>query len=288
MLELLPVGVWITDKNGKIIHGNPASQILWAGARYVGIDQYGEYKGWWVDTGKPIEPGEWAAARAISRGETSLNEEVEIECFDGTHKIILNSATPISGDQRTIDGAIIVNQDITLSKQREQALIQTNELLERYFASISTHIAYMDRDFNFIRVNDTYASAGGHPAEYFIGKNHFDLYPHPENEAIFRRVVETGEPFSVLEKPFEYPEFPERGVTYWDWGLLPVKGVDGLVEGLVLSLVDVTERKRAEIQLERQNEELHTLSAAEHRQREFAETLGEATQALTKHSTWSM
>jgi PAS domain-containing protein len=42
VLELLPVGVWITDKNGKFIHGNPATQNIWGGARYVGADGYGE------------------------------------------------------------------------------------------------------------------------------------------------------------------------------------------------------------------------------------------------------
>ncbi len=280
-LENLPVGFWLIDKTGKLYYGNPAGQEIWAGARFVSMEGFGEYKGWWLSTGKPIEPEEWGGVRAIRNGETSVNEEIEIECFDGTHKILLNSAYPVRDEQGHILWAFVVNQDVTLLKQREQALIQTNELLERYFASISTHIAYMDRDFNFIRVNDTYASAGGHPPEYFIGKNHFELYPQSENEAIFHHVVDTGEPFSVLEKPFEYPEYPERGVTYWDWGLLPVKGVEGRVEGLVLSLVDVTERKRAEIQLERQNEELRQLSDAERKQRELAETFSVAAQALT-------
>ena len=282
VLELLPVGVWITDQSGMIVHANPASQKIWAGARYVGIEEYGEYKAWWADTGKRIEPEEWAGARAITRGETSLNDEVEIESFDGSHKIILNSAVPILDAQNAIQGAIIVNQDITRRRQEEKARIQTNELLERFFSSIDTLIAYMDREFNFIRVNDTYAKSGGYPPEYFIGKNHFDLYPHAENQAIFQRVVETGEPFSVLEKPFEYAEFPELGVTYWDWGLQPVKGADGRVEGVVLSLVDVTERKRADILLARKNEELRELYQAEATARQAAETMSAAAQALTQ------
>jgi hypothetical protein len=45
----------------------------------------------------------------------------------------------------------------------------------------------------------------------------------------------------------------------------------------VLSLVDVTQRKRAELQLERQNLDLRQLSEAEHRQRELAESLVRAT-----------
>lgn len=279
VLEILPVGVWITDPNGVIIRGNAVTQQIWAGARYVGIDHYGEYKCWWLDSGKRIQPEEWASARAIRHGETSLNEEIEIECFDGKHKIILNSAIPII-EEGAIQGAILVNQDITERKRYEQELIHSNELIERAFNTVDTLIAYMDRDFNFIRVNETYAQAGGHPKEYFIGKNHFDLYPHPENQAIFQQVVDTGEPVFIFEKPFEYAEYPERGVTYWNWGLQPVKGANGSAQGLVLSLLDVTERKRAQLQLERQNQELLTLSITERKQRELSESLLQSMQAL--------
>jgi PAS domain S-box-containing protein len=280
VLELLPVGVWITDKQGKIIHGNPASQGIWGGARYVGADGYGEYIGWRLGTGAKIEPDEWAIYRTIKHGETILNEEIEIEGFDGQHKFILNSTIPIYDDDNSILGGIIVNQDITRRKQYEEELVKTNELLEKFFLTIDANIAYLDKDFNFIRVNDTYAQSTAHSPEFFVGKNHFDLYPHPENQAIFQRVVDTGEPFSVLEKPFEYPEFPERGTTYWDWSLHPVRGAKGEIEGLVLSLVDVTERKQAEIKLEQQNEELRELSIAERVNREFAESLAQATTVL--------
>jgi hypothetical protein len=46
---------------------------------------------------------------------------------------------------------------------------------------------------------------------------------------------------------------------------------------VVLSLVDVSERKHAQIQLAHQNEELHKLSEAERWQRELAEGLVQAT-----------
>jgi len=131
----------------------------------------------------------------------------------------------------------------------ERALRQKEAMQERFFDSIDTLIAYMDRDFNFIKVNDAYAKVEGHPPEYFIGKNHFVLYPHAENLEIFRRVVETGEPVSVHEKPFDYPDKPGRGITYWNWSLQPVKGQEGKVAGVVLSLVDVTLRKRAQEQV---------------------------------------
>ncbi|NWG01298.1 MAG: PAS domain S-box protein [Syntrophaceae bacterium] len=145
VFETLPVGVWITDKEGRIIRGNPAGQQIWAGARYVGIDQFGEYKGWRVDTGKRIEPEEWAAARAVLKGETSINEEIEIECFDGSHKIILNSAVPIRDERQEILGAFIVNQDITERKRTEKAIRQMQKM-----EALGTLAGGIAHDFNNI------------------------------------------------------------------------------------------------------------------------------------------
>lgn len=281
VLESLPIGVWILNREGKVQHGNLAARNLWAGFQKVDIEGYSQYKAWWPETGKPVKPEEWAAVRAMQKGEAILNEEVEIESFDGNRKIILNSASPFFDDKGALQGVVVVNHDITQRRTLEKKLIEYYELLERYFSSIDTLIAYMDRDFNFIRVNDSYARSAGHPPEFFIGKNHFELYPHEENQAIFQRVVETGEPFVVQEKPFEYPEFPERGVTYWNWALQPVRGPDGRVQGVVLSLVDVTERKRAELKLEEQNKELRILSDAERNLRKLAEGLVGASIAVT-------
>lgn len=136
---------------------------------------------------------------------------------------------------------------------KEKELYNANQILECIFDSTSLLVAYLDRNFNFIRVNKRYAEASGYPPEFYVGKNHFDLFPYGDNEEIFRNVVETGEPAVFREKPFEYKEIPERGVTYWDWDLLPIKNLHGYVTGLLLCIVDVTKRKRAEDELRQTN-----------------------------------
>ncbi len=150
VLETLPVGIWLVDRSGRIMEGNPSAHKIWGGGRRVGIDEYGLYKGWWVDSGKEITPGEWASARAIRKGETSLNEEIEIQSFDGKRKIILNSAIPIRDANKKISGAIIVNQDITdrrkaESKLREQAALLdlANEAI--YECDLSHRILFWNR-----------------------------------------------------------------------------------------------------------------------------------------------
>jgi diguanylate cyclase (GGDEF)-like protein/PAS domain S-box-containing protein len=122
VLAILPVGVWLMDETGKIVYGNPAAQAIWGGARYVGPERFGEYRGWWAATGEPIRAEEWAAARAIRSGETSIDEEIEIECFDGARKVMLNSAIPLRRADDRIEGAIIVNHDITGRKRAEERL----------------------------------------------------------------------------------------------------------------------------------------------------------------------
>jgi PAS domain S-box-containing protein len=179
-------------------------------------------------------------------------EEVNalVESEDGT--IFDTHYVPQVSPEGEVVGVITVSTDVTSRIEAERALLQTSELLEKVFSSIDTSIAYLDPDFNFLRVNRAYAQEAGYDPNYFIGKNHFDLYPHEENRAIFTRVVETGEPYYTYEKLFVYPDQPERGETYWDWSLQPVKDLDGKLQGVVLSLVNVTGRKQAEDQA-RQN-----------------------------------
>ena len=144
--------------------------------------------------------------------------------------------------------------------ERTAELRETNELLEEIFSTTHLSIAYMDSNFNFIRVNRAYAAADDREPEFFVGKNHFAVYPNDDNEAIFRRVVETGQPHTAYARPFQYVDHPERGVTYWDWTLHPVKDPSGKVEALILGLVDVTERLKAEETLGESEENFRALA----------------------------
>lgn len=122
VLDAVPVGIWITDSSGKITRGNPAGIDIWRGERYVGIEQYGEYKGWWADSGELIGPHDWALARALEKGETSLDETIIIQCFDGSQKVIMNSAMPLRNENGDITGSIVTNYDISRRYRMEKNL----------------------------------------------------------------------------------------------------------------------------------------------------------------------
>ena len=146
-----------------------------------------------------------------------------------------------------------------------------DKIAEEIFSNTHFMIAYMDKEFNFIRVNKAYAEANGKNSEYFINKNHFELFPNLENERIFKNVVETGESYSAYARPFEHPYL---GLTYWDWDLQPIKDAAGKVKNLILSLINVTPYKFDEKRFKRdQSRELEKL--VEERARDLENEINE-------------
>ena len=197
--------------------------------------------------------------RSIRTGNIPAHYENTIVTRRGERRLIAWSNIVLRDRSGTVTGSASIGEDITERKQAEQALQKNSELLERIFSTTHFSVVYLDREFNFIRVNAAYAQACGYPEDYFPGKNHFQLYPHGENEAIFRTVVKTGTPFTVRAKPFVFPDHPEWGITYWDWTLHPLKDTKGSVEALLFVLLDVTENKRAEESLRESEEKFRTL-----------------------------
>lgn len=126
------------------------------------------------------------------------------------------------------------------------ALQQERALLASVMDTTDVMLVYLDPDFNFVWVNQAYADTCRRTPKELVGKNHFALYPDAENEAIFRQVRTTGNPAFFKDKPFEFPDQPERGTTYWDWSLTPHRDSDGRVVGFVFSLRETTDHVRAQ------------------------------------------
>ncbi len=166
----------------------------------------------------------------------------------------------------------------------ESKLRKNSQMLEGFFQHTITPLAFLDRHFNFARVNEAYAQADSKDPQHFVGKNHFELYPHEENRMIFEQVVRTKQPYRVFAKPFAYPDDPQR-TTYWNWQLTPLLNDAGEVQSLVLNLQDVTEQQKAYRELEQRTRQLQhlamELSQAEDRERKrLAEILHDDLQQI--------
>ncbi|MCP2937217.1 PAS domain-containing protein, partial [Salmonella enterica subsp. enterica serovar Typhimurium] len=80
----LPVGVIIADAEGRIVRDNPANREIWGiPPETASWSGYGDWVGYWPETGERLRAEEWGMARALLNGEIVRGELVEIERFDG-------------------------------------------------------------------------------------------------------------------------------------------------------------------------------------------------------------
>ena len=150
MLESLPVGVWFTDAQGKMVLDNPAAREIWAGVKQVSMSNVEQSMQWCEETGPLAEPHRWAIARALVRGEAFLNDVLEITYLDGSRKTIRNSVVPVRETDGGLRGALLLNEDITLLRQAQAALQLTqfsvDHAIEGFF--------WIDPDGRILQVND--------------------------------------------------------------------------------------------------------------------------------------
>ncbi len=128
ILEILPIGLWFADKDGTLLRGNPMGVKIWGAEPKVPISEYGVFKAWRLPSREPVAAEDWALVKTIRDGATIVDELLEIETFNGEKKIILNYSTPVLDDQGTIDGAIVVNLDISERMALEEQLRQAQKM----------------------------------------------------------------------------------------------------------------------------------------------------------------
>ncbi|HPJ12097.1 MAG TPA: PAS domain S-box protein [Caldisericia bacterium] len=131
VFDILPIGLWIADENGTLLQGNPAGVKIWGMEPKVCQSEYGVFKARRLPSGEEIKPNDWALAHTVNDGSTIVDELLEIDAFDGFTKIIVNYTAPILDDQGNIEGAIVVNRDITERYQAEEELRRIEWMLSK-------------------------------------------------------------------------------------------------------------------------------------------------------------
>lgn len=245
VLRHLPAGVLIAEApSGRLIFGNEGlARILRhpfvPAARF---EEYTAYGGRHPD-GRPLEPDEWALARAIQRGEEVVGQEIHFPAGDGGTVVVRSNAIPLQDGHGRIFAGVATFFDVTAEWQAEQALQESQARTERLFEANILGIFYADEQARITGANDAFLAMIGHGrGELERGRlSWVELTPPGWEEADQKAMVElmaTGA-CSPYEKEFRRAD-GSRVPVLAGTALLP--GSDECV-GFVL---DLTQRKQAE------------------------------------------
>ncbi|SHO53679.1 PAS domain S-box protein [Desulfopila aestuarii] len=128
IFDMLPIGLWFLDKEGNVRHQNAMGWEIWASEPGVPFLGPRKIQAWRLPSLERIDEEDRASVKAFRKGITTVDELIEIESLDGKRKTVLNYATPIFDDEGKVDGAIVVNLDISDRRKLEEQLLQAQKM----------------------------------------------------------------------------------------------------------------------------------------------------------------
>ena len=119
VVRQMPVGVVLAEApSGRIVFGNAEAQRIWPVLPATALDEADSWSVFHLD-GRGYTPAEWPIARALLRGETIVDEELEVRRADGSRAIISLNAGPVRDEQGGIRAGVATFTDVGERKQAE-------------------------------------------------------------------------------------------------------------------------------------------------------------------------
>ena len=245
VLDTLPVGVWVTDADGRILLHNPEGGRIWGASPSTELPQR-----WYGAGGEQVAADDRELLRTIRQDEAARNAVRQIVSFDGTARTLLDAVVPLTDEDEQVRGSILVEQDITAQQVIDLELRIRQRAIE---ASVNAVLITDNRrpDNPIIYVNPAFERITGYAREAVIGLNCRFLQGSDSAQlelvAIRRALQHRHEGKALLRN------YRKDGSMFWnELRVAPVLDSQGEVSHYVGVLNDVTEAKRYQEELERQ------------------------------------
>jgi PAS domain S-box-containing protein len=206
------------------------------------------------------EDGEFYLARYRQVFETgkSVWFERQLRLPDGD-RWFSTTLSPIRNDQGRIYALTGISKDITDRKQMEEALKKREQEFRLIADNVPGLLSYVDTDGFYRFVNKQYGEWFGLPQDEIIGKHYQDVLGETVNKAIKQHVKEV-----LSGHPVKYEDFlpyAHGGGRWVSAEYVPDTDHLGEVKGFFALITDITERKQAEIALNKSEKRLRFLSS---------------------------
>ncbi|WP_051822168.1 PAS domain-containing hybrid sensor histidine kinase/response regulator [Desulfonatronum thiodismutans] len=263
IFEILPVGLWIADGNGKLQRGNPAGVAIWGAEPQVDQKKYGVFKARRLPTEEEIAPDDWALARTVNKGETIVDELLEIDAFDGEKKIILNYTAPVLDERGNVEAAVVVNRDVTFRYLAEKELQSQRLRLENIINGTNVATWEWNLQTGEHIIDARWAEIVGYTLEELtpVSIQTWENLVHPDDLKNAGELLERHFTGEVRYFDYEYRMRHKDGSWVWveDRGQIMTRTPEGKPLMIYGTLSDITQRKTMESAL-KESEERFRLS----------------------------
>ncbi|MDB5098109.1 MAG: sensory transduction histidine kinase [Cyanobacteria bacterium RYN_339] len=268
LLDNLNEAIVACDATGALTLFNPAARLLHGQEPGDMAAAWSARYGLLAPDGETPLPMEQIPLYQALHGGTVRDAELVVLAADGRKRTLLATGRAIVAPDGEKLGAVVAMRDVTEAKQTEVAIQRQNESLtalnreltdqrnfvDKLLDNLPAGMAYYGPDLRVRRANPEYARLFNRTMAEVEGKHVLEIFGEPGQvlERILARIVETGEAINSYGLTGSYSH---NGRTYagtWDVTRNPVLDADGAVAGVVVLMMDVTERARLSRELEAQ------------------------------------
>ena len=253
-----PIPQFVIDKDHRVISWNKALE------EYSGVraqEVLGTTDTWKAlyDTARPImadllvdgsvdKLSEWYA------GRFRPSKYVE-EAFEGTDFFpqmgpggiwLFFTASVIRDSDENIIGAMETLEDITELKQKEEALIESRNYLDKIINTIADPVFVKDRQHRWVLLNDAFCRFMGYSRGDLIGKSDYDFFPKLEADVFWQKDENVF--ISGIENENEEQFTDGRGTLHTiitKKNLYTDKSGDIFIVGVIRDITDIKQKEIA-------------------------------------------
>jgi PAS domain S-box-containing protein len=191
----------------------------------------------------------------LAASKVLQNLEAEVVLRDRIKTLLVNFV-PLNGADRTMIYAI--GQDITERKTMERDISLAHTELNQIFQTASVGMRLIDKDFNVLKINETFATLSGTDIESAIGKKCYDVFAGPQCHKPACPLTQILRGKSEIENEDEKLR-SDGQIVHCLITARPFVGPDGDLVGIVESFKDISELKRAQEALRSERDKLHRI-----------------------------
>jgi PAS domain S-box-containing protein len=210
-----------------------------------------------LDLGLYVDPADRPRLLAILKEQNYVRDfEFLLRRKTGEARLVTFSAEPLE-----LHGEhcwLTIVRDITERKQAEEALRESEEQarrqlahVEAIYATAPVGLCILDTDLRFLRINKLLAEIDGKSVEEHLGRTVREVVPDVADvvETALWRVIDTGGPALNVEYRFVLAAQP-GAIRDFIASYYPIKNGSGQALGVNVVVLEITERKKIEEELE--------------------------------------